>query len=102
MSEQRDDEDRRAILSRRSRLIALALGGLATAAPGCYDSHERDDAAVSMDSGTPVPCLGAPLEDAGRHTCLSLIPDASPTPCLEAPLEDAGPSPCLDFDPDAG
>jgi hypothetical protein len=55
-----------------------------------------------MDSGTPVPCLGAPLEDAGRHTCLSLLPDASPTPCLEAPLEDAGPSPCLDFDPDAG
>jgi hypothetical protein len=90
VGEEHDDEDRRAILARRSRLIALALGGLATAAPGCYDSHEARDAAVTIDAGEPVPCLGAPLQDAG------------PTPCLEPPLEDAGPMPCLDFGPDAG
>lgn len=92
--EPRDDDDRRAILARRSRLIAIALSGLTGAiTPGCYESHEpgalRDagmDAA--QDGGLPVPCLGAPL-------------DAGPTPCLEAPI-DAGPAPCLDVPFDGG
>lgn len=89
----RDDEDRRAILSRRSRLIALALSGLTTAATaGCYDDHgRRDDGGVEVDSGVPLPCLSPPLMDAG-----------APVPCLGAPLEDAGPTPCLEPPADAG
>ncbi|MCZ7684047.1 MAG: hypothetical protein M5U28_36855 [Sandaracinaceae bacterium] len=55
-----------------------------------------------------MPCLGAPLEDAGPTPCLEPPIDAgsidagSPVPCLGAPLEDAGtdagdaePVPCL-------
>lgn len=87
------DEDRRAILSRRSRFIALALSGLASAGTaGCYDGHGRgDDAGIEVDA-EPVPCLSPPLpEDAGM-----------PVPCLGAPLEDAGPTPCLEPPYDAG
>ena len=86
------DEDRRAILSRRSRFIALALSGLASAGTaGCYDGHGRgDDAGIEADA-EPVPCLAPPLpEDAGVTTCLSV--DAGPLPCLEPPY-DAGPPP---------
>lgn len=97
------DEDRRAILDRRARLIALALSGLA---PGCYESHIAEppvapivDAGHAIDSGVPVPCLGVPLpEDAGFDA-------GAPQPCLEAPFDagheavadagDAGPLPCL-------
>lgn len=103
--DQREDEDRKAILSRRSRLIALALGGLTTAT-GCYESHSpgtppptgRD---AGQDASTPpAPCLGAPLEDAGPVPCLDVAIDAGT-------IEDAGtvePMPCLSApsDPDAG
>ncbi|MEQ8457413.1 MAG: hypothetical protein RLO52_11225 [Sandaracinaceae bacterium] len=89
-----EDEDRKAILARRSKLIALALGGLTTAT-GCYESHgvgvaptTPRDAEAPRDTG-PGPCLGAPLMDAG------------PTPCLEPPAPDAGPEPCLSAPIDA-
>lgn len=95
----RDDEedaDRKAILARRSRFIALALSGLTTAAGGCYESHTAGtvppgrDGGEMTDTGTPLPCLSRPL-------------DAGPSVCLGAPIEDAGPTPCLDFAPeDAG
>lgn len=102
------DEDRRAILARRSRFIALALSGLTSAAgAGCYQAHGRGDEA-EVDAGAPVPCLGAVPEDSGvplpcvvldggPAPCLGApIEDAGPTPCLEPPIEDAGPAPCLD------
>lgn len=115
MGDERDDDDRRAILARRNRLIALAISGL-TSATGCYESHVRGgdptvDAGVPVpclsrpieDAGLPVPCLGVPIEDAGPAPCLEPPPplDAgSPMPCLDAPFEDAGtdagaPVPCL-------
>lgn len=111
--EEREDEDKRAILSRRSRLIALALGGL-TSATGCYESHTPGTPPpIGRDAGAdatspPAPCLGAPLpEDAGPTPCLDVAIDAGPAPCLGAPIEDAGtiePMPCLSApsDPDAG
>ena len=116
-----EDEDRRAILSRRNRLVAIALSGLASASTGCYESHVEGalppgrDSGVLSDSGTPpTPCLGAPLDDAGFDSgttpmpclgvdfdagsdgaiptaCLSMAGDAGPTPCLDIDLRDAGP-----------
>jgi hypothetical protein len=114
-----EDPDRDAILARRRRLVALALTGLTTAAPGCYESHERagDGGAIVdartadvgaprpclSDSGGPMPCLGTPLEDAGEPMpCLSQKPPddgGSPMPCLDVKPDDAGqdaaPAPCL-------
>lgn len=58
-----DDPDREAILARRRRLIAMALGGFATVA--CAD---------------PGPCLSAPFDPppVEQH--------ADPQPCLEPPF----------------
>jgi hypothetical protein len=109
------DEDRRAILSRRSRFIALALSGLTSVGTaGCYDDHGRDDrvdaapvpclsdSGVPRDAGQPVPCLGAPLEDAGPTPCLEPSFDGGPDPSDDAGAEpadagapDAMPVPCL-------
>ena len=110
-----EDPDRDAILARRRRLVALALAGLSTAAPGCYESHERagDGGGIvdarRADRGDPMPCLGTPAEDAGEPTvCLSVAPiDAgTPTPCLDVAPEAAGPAaeptPCLSFAERAG
>ena len=100
-----DDDDRKAILGRRNRLIALALTGLSSA--GCYQSHEARDAGEMVDSSPmpclsppddagPFPCLEPPLGDGGPVPCLSIARDGGePTPCLGAPLEDAGPEVCL-------
>ena len=89
----KDDDDREAILSRRKRFVALALGGIAAGAMGCSDSHPE-----------PMPCLDIAIEDTG-----TLPPDAGsdagndagPTPCLEPPFDasvrDAAPTPCLDI-----
>lgn len=116
----KDDEDRKAILARRNRLIAIAFSGL-TGATGCYESHvtgepprPRRDGGVDagaipsvclgapLDAGFPGPCLEAPF-DAGPGPCLGAPIDATPGPCLDAPLLDAGPTACLDFaPPDAG
>ena len=57
-----DDEDRAAILARRSRLIGLALSGIAVTA-GCDD---RDP--------PPGPCLSAPIQESD--------PGPAPMPCL--------------------
>lgn len=110
----KDDEDRKAILARRNRLIAIAFSGL-TGAAGCYESHVPGDAPRprrdgGVDAATPSVCLGAPLMDAGfPGPCLEAPFDAGPGPCLSAPIDagfpipDAGPSPCLDVAPmDAG
>lgn len=96
-----EDEDRKAILTRRSRLIALALGGLAST--GCYDASTPPsdrDATVEVDASIPSVCLTV-----APDACLSI--DAGPTVCLEAPL-DAGvdaeviPGPCLSAPADGG
>lgn len=95
-----EDEDRKAILARRSRLVALALSSLAGA--GCYESHPPGERIVTRDAGAdtsvPTPCLGAPLDDAGPMVCLSRPFDAGATPCLDVALDagaDAEPGPCL-------
>ncbi|MEC7525485.1 MAG: hypothetical protein VYE22_36715 [Myxococcota bacterium] len=96
MTDDREEEDRKAILARRSKLIALALGGL-TSATGCYESHAvgmaptRPDAEAPRRDAEPGPCLGAPI-DAGPRPCLDAPIDAGPGPCLSAPI-DAGPPP---------
>jgi hypothetical protein len=92
--------DRDAILRRRRRFMALALGGLtgAATAAGCGDSHEPPGDAMVVDMGAPdaesdaepVPCLSAPA------------PDAEPVPCLSAPAPDAEPVPCLEPPPPPG
>jgi hypothetical protein len=98
------DEDREAILARRSRFMAAALSTL-----------------VLANCGTPQPCLDIAVDagpdadadaDASPLPCLTdsswereAGPDADPQPCLSAPLdagEDAKPMPCLDIAPDAG
>jgi hypothetical protein len=76
------DPDRDAILKRRSRLIALALSGLTTAA--CNGEPEPP----------PQPCLEPmPIEERVEPT---------PQPCLEPPIREprgpevpADPQPCL-------
>ena len=123
-----DDEDRRAILSRRNRLVAIALSGLASAGTGCYESHGvgalppgRDSGVLvdsgptvclsvdgGFDSGTPpTPCLGAPLDggfDSGTTPipCLGVALDGGFDGAIPAPclsmLGDAGPTACLDID----
>jgi hypothetical protein len=93
-----EDPDRDAILSRRRRLVALALSGLTTAAPGCYESHERAD-----DGGRPRLMDARVVGRADAAPCLGMLPeDASPGPCLSAPPMDAAPTPCLDVAGDAG
>ncbi|MDH5491106.1 MAG: hypothetical protein OEY14_04075 [Myxococcales bacterium] len=108
----RVDPDRGAILRRRARLVAIAMGGLGLgAAQGCAESHVPTDAFVE-----PEACLSAPLPDA----CLSWIDsgpdapidagpdaaiDAGPMPCLEPPLDagpDSEPMPCLSPPLDGG
>jgi hypothetical protein len=104
----REDEDRRAILARRNRLIAAALASVA--ATGCYESHTADAGTpapcLRVDAGRPDPCLGAPLDAGDPMPCLSRVFDAGdPTPCLTIkPVEDGGPKPgpCLGAPFDAG
>lgn len=101
-----EDEDRKAILARRNRLVAIALSGLASASTGCYEAHvsggappPRRDSGTEIDSGDPLSCLGAPIDagfDAGVivGVCLSMVADAGYDaaiigPCLGAPI-DAG------------
>lgn len=96
------DEDRRAILARRSFFVAAAVAGLARAQMGCaaclspttnFDSIEDSGAETA-----PQPCLGMPLEDSGRDAS-----DAAPQPCLTAPPLDAGDaSDASDASDDAG
>ena len=105
MTDDREDEDRKAILARRSKLIALALGGL-TSATGCYESHAvgtaptRPDAEAPRRDAEPGPCLGAPLDDAGPRPCLEAPIDAGPPPG-DAAIVDGGvaPTPCLTMPP---
>lgn len=78
-----EDEDRDAILGRRSRLIALALTGLVSGSAqacaclgvvrvehdagrdgGASADAATDDASVSQDGG-PLPCLAPLPPDAG-------------------------------------
>jgi len=95
MSEDREDPDRDAILSRRNRLIAVALSGLvssATQACACLSPSpppdsgaERDAGAdAGTDSGVPVPCLSPLPPDAGTDSGV-------PVPCLSPLPPDAGP-----------
>ena len=84
------DEDRSAILQRRRKFVATALGTLVLAST------------AMVDCSGPQPCLSARPEDV-----VSDQPnrsDATPQPCLAAALDvptfdatDAQPQPCLDM-----
>jgi hypothetical protein len=88
MAEDRDDEDRRAILARRNRFIAVALSGLTSAvAPGCADD---------ADSPSPAPCL-----DQIQMTPLDPPkPEPPPEPCLEVVTPEPPPDPPPDPPPE--
>ena len=72
------DPDRAAILARRRRFVAMAVGGLATAVTGCLESEPAPCLDLVVDAGTdggrdagrdagePMPCLSPPIFDAGR------------------------------------
>jgi hypothetical protein len=100
------DPDTDAILARRGKFIARALGALSLSAAAacappapCLSPVPTDRAATDATDSSPQPCLTAPPPDAGR--------DAGPQPCLDvAPMMDAGPDaapmPCLTAVRDAG
>jgi len=89
MSDDREAEDREAILKRRARLIGVALSGAiaSTSATACAclsmippdTGVVRSDAGPDggMDAGEPMPCLTPLPEDAGEP--MDAAPeDASP------------------------
>ncbi|MCZ7682023.1 MAG: hypothetical protein M5U28_25805 [Sandaracinaceae bacterium] len=129
--EERDGGDREAILRRRSRLIAVALGGLVsgtTQACAClsapyepYDAGRRDagrdaatadggggsDAGADSGSGADSGTDAGAADDAGNDASVSQ--DGGPLPCLTPLPPDAGPDatvvpvPCLStLPPDGG
>ncbi len=73
-----DDEDRQAILARRSRFVASALAGLAGASLV---------AACSGSEANPQPCLSGPF----TPTASTPTATAMPTPCLSPIPPDSGP-----------
>jgi hypothetical protein len=120
----RDAQDTDAILARRRRFVAAALGSLALATSAacsppqpCLEVVEPDrpnsdaseasaprdvSAGDAQDEGGPMPCL-TPVLDSG------VADDVAPMPCLSPPLdtgvgeqdasEDAAPSACLRIAP---
>jgi hypothetical protein len=84
-----DDEDKRAILARRQRFIAIALAGMG---------------ACSDDVFGPEPCLSPPADPEGTHVSPMVSPPPpppqaclTPTPCLSvAPTPCLTPVPCLE------
>ena len=85
------DDDRNAILKRRTRLIqsALVAAGLSIAAPACDDSKPAPEEDVTRtDTASqdtqPEICLGVPAdtsEDTGAGV------DTQPEVCLEPPVD---------------
>lgn len=74
-----DDEDTRAILSRRNRFIAIALAGMTTAA--CGSDPE------------PQACLS---QEVNEETNGNENPEVQPQPCLSPlPNPETEPQPCL-------
>jgi hypothetical protein len=105
------DEDRAAILARRSRFVTAALAGLAGASlvAACSTDSMTGDAGSPGDASSetsPQPCLSVAI-DATPQPCLTpLPPDASPDARPDARPDaspDATPQPCLaPLPPDAG
>jgi hypothetical protein len=111
------DDDRAAILARRSAFVAAALATI-TAAAACEPSKDSNVPSLEAPPARPLPeerrpepCLtarrpenepdaapvpDAPSLDAGRGPepvpCLSVAPTAVPAPCLS---QKAPPHPCL-------
>jgi hypothetical protein len=110
------DHDQEAILARRGRFVARALGALSlsAAAAACSppqpclrfapDSAVGDasDGAAQTDASTdsaqdsgPMPCLSPMLDagispDAAAADASADVPDVAPMPCLSPPLPDSG------------
>ncbi|MBX7084014.1 MAG: hypothetical protein K1X88_32700 [Nannocystaceae bacterium] len=78
-----DEQDRAAILARRQRFVALAIGSLA-ATSACGDIG-------------PKPCLNVPASDHGGQPKPDAKPDAKPDP---VPTDTGAPRPCLEVVPD--
>lgn len=96
------DDDRQAILARRSRFVAAAVVSLTGAAfvqcASCLsrpsDPNDERDAATISDAGNdgdsrPQPCLSI-ARDAETDAITDARSDATPQPCLVPPLPDSG------------
>jgi hypothetical protein len=87
-----DDDDRDAILRRRARFVAVALGGLVTTGAACAPepclryAPPLDETGGSEDPAGPQPCLEvvSPPEDDDPDRDDG---DAPPQVCLEAPYD---------------
>jgi hypothetical protein len=110
----RDAHDTQAILARRRRFVAAALGSLSLAASAacsppqpCLEYVEPDRVTGdASDSSSPQPCLTAPLDVRSADAAEDAQGDQSaPMPCL-SPAIDAGadvqPMPCLSPPFDSG
>lgn len=97
------DDDRQAILARRSRFVAAAVVSLTGAAfvncAAClsptYDPSDERDATTVSDAGNdaadarPQACLSI-ARDAEPDALSDAKSDALPQPCLVPPLPDSG------------
>lgn len=93
--EDREEQDREAILARRARFVATALIGISVL-PGC-DPFARSQPCLSIEpvrSGEP---------DAGQDPppmpCLSPVPNPPPSASSAAPPPSGSPQPCLEIAP---
>ncbi len=78
------DENRRLILARRARFMAVTLAGIGVAvACGGKESDPSPCLSLAADGGSP---------DSEARACLSIAepPDANPQPCLAPLPPDAG------------
>lgn len=86
------DPDRAAILARRRRFVALALGGLATGCtPGRPNSEVTGDSAGESTSGES--------SSGGESSSSGVESDTAPRPCLKFDLP---PEPETDTDTESG
>lgn len=97
--DERDDEDREAILRRRAKLVAAAMYGLSLA--GCDTCGGPGPFACL----SPAPCLSPPVQQTpgqpgqGQGPALPpqqppVVPPSPPTPCLS--VVNPTPMPCLE------
>ncbi len=94
-----DDDDQRAIVARRNRLVKAALLGLAgaTLAAACSDSAvsgadagaDASTTSTATPTGTtpPQPCLSIAIDAEAPDANMPDANEAGPQPCLIPPLD---------------